>query len=345
MKKLTILSIMLLAGVLTACHNQDWEFPDYKYTTVYFAYQTPVRTIVLGEDIYDTSLDNAHKCKIMATTGGVYQNNHNIVLDLSLDENLCKGFTFGEGGETVEAMPHHYYNYDDFVNTKLTIPSGQIAGGIEVQLTDEFFKDEKAIQNKYVIPMVINSVSNADSILRGKPAVANPNRLIAADWGTQPKDYILYCIKYINPWDATYLRRGKEVVTEDGAQREIVRHASYVEKDEKCALNTYNLKTVTASFKTYDKNKLEVPFTMSLTFDDNNNCIVKQKEGADYVITGNGRFVKDGDKKSWGQEDRDAIYLDYTLTLGNSNTYAIKDTLVVLTRGVVAETFKPVAIP
>ena len=120
---------------------------------------------------------------------------------------------------------------------------------------------------------------------------------------------------------------------------------NYVEKDEKCALNTYNLKTVTASFKTYDKNKLEVPFTMSLTFDDNNNCIVKQKEGADYVITGNGKFVKDGDKKSWGQEDRDAVYLDYTLTLGNSNTYAIKDTLVVLTRGVVAETFKPVAIP
>ena len=34
MKKLTILSIMLLAGVLTACHNQDWEFPDYKYTGV-----------------------------------------------------------------------------------------------------------------------------------------------------------------------------------------------------------------------------------------------------------------------------------------------------------------------
>lgn len=345
MKKSTILSMMLLAGVLTACYNQDWEFPDYKYTTVYFAYQTPVRTIVLGEDIYDTSLDNAHKCKIMATTGGVYQNNQNIVLDLSLDEKLCEGFTFGEGGEVVEAMPHHYYNYNDFVNTKLTIPAGQIAGGIEVQLTDEFFKDEKAIRNKYVIPMVINSVVNADSILRGKPAVENPNRMIATDWGTQPKDYILYCIKYINPWHATYLRRGKEVVTENGDQREIIRHASYVEKDEKCALNTRNLKTVTASFKTYDKDKLEVPFTMLLTFDDNNNCTVKQEEGADYVINGSGKFVKDGDKKSWGQEDRDAIFLDYTLTLGNSNTYAIKDTLVVLTRGVVAETFDPVAIP
>lgn len=345
MKKSIILYMTLLAGMLTACNNQDWEFPDFKYTTVYFAYQTPVRTIVLGEDIYDTSLDNAHKCKIMATTGGVYSNKHNIVLDLSLDENLCKGFTFGENGETIEAMPHHYYNYNDLVNTQLTIPSGQIAGGIEVQLTDEFFKDEKAIQNKYVIPMVINSVSNADSILRGKPSTENPNRLIATDWGTQPKDYILYCIKYINPWHATYLRRGKEVVTENGEQREIIRHASHVEKDEKCALKTTSLKTVTASFKTYDKDKLEVPFTMLLTFDDNNNCTIKQQEGADYTIEGNGKFVKDGDKKSWGQEDRDAIFLDYKIELGNNNTYAIKDTLVVLTRGVVAETFQPVVIP
>ena len=51
---------------------------------------------------------------------------------------------------------------------------------------------------------------------------------------------------------------------------------------------------------------------------------MKQKEGADYVITGNGKFVKDGDKKSWGQEDRDAVYLDYTLTLGNTIRMLLK---------------------
>ena len=73
-----------LLTLLTAC-NKDWEFPDYKYTTVYFAYQSPVRTLVLGEDIYDNSLDNQHKLQIMATMGGVYENKKNITLNLVVD--------------------------------------------------------------------------------------------------------------------------------------------------------------------------------------------------------------------------------------------------------------------
>ena len=43
-----ILAALTLA--LTACENGDQEFPDYDYRTVYFAYQYPVRTLVLGED-------------------------------------------------------------------------------------------------------------------------------------------------------------------------------------------------------------------------------------------------------------------------------------------------------
>ena len=54
MKQIKFLSI-LCAGfsllTLNSCHNQDVEFPDYKYSAVYFAYQTPVRTIVLGDDV------------------------------------------------------------------------------------------------------------------------------------------------------------------------------------------------------------------------------------------------------------------------------------------------------
>jgi len=72
MKQIKFLSI-LCAGfsllTLNSCHNQDVEFPDYKYSAVYFAYQTPVRTIVLGDDVYDTSLDNEHKLKIYAAMG------------------------------------------------------------------------------------------------------------------------------------------------------------------------------------------------------------------------------------------------------------------------------------
>ena len=72
MRKVNLYSI-LLAGItalgITSCENGDAEFPNYDNSAVYFAHQTPVRTLVMGEDTYDTSLDNAHKCKIYATMG------------------------------------------------------------------------------------------------------------------------------------------------------------------------------------------------------------------------------------------------------------------------------------
>jgi hypothetical protein len=40
----------MMGALFTACENGDWEFPDYKYSAVYFAYQSPIRTITLGED-------------------------------------------------------------------------------------------------------------------------------------------------------------------------------------------------------------------------------------------------------------------------------------------------------
>jgi hypothetical protein len=60
----SIWCIGVLSVLTMSCENADVEFPDYDKTTVYFAYQYPVRTIVLGEDIYNTTLDNEHKCEI-----------------------------------------------------------------------------------------------------------------------------------------------------------------------------------------------------------------------------------------------------------------------------------------
>ena len=64
MKKVLFILLVLTTGILTSCENGDWEFPDYEYSAVYFAYQSPVRTLCMGEDVYDTSLDNEHKCQI-----------------------------------------------------------------------------------------------------------------------------------------------------------------------------------------------------------------------------------------------------------------------------------------
>src|SRR5919205_2646778 len=93
----------ILISILTAC-NKDWEFPDYKYSTVYFPYQSPVRTLVLGEDIYDNTLDNQHKFQIMASTGGVYENKKDVTLDVAVDNSLARNLKFNAAnGDSVIA--------------------------------------------------------------------------------------------------------------------------------------------------------------------------------------------------------------------------------------------------
>ena len=50
-----------LSLTFASCYNSEHEFPDFEGgTTAYFAYQFPVRTLVLGNDIYDNTLDNEH---------------------------------------------------------------------------------------------------------------------------------------------------------------------------------------------------------------------------------------------------------------------------------------------
>ena len=50
MKKIFYLFSLVVLISISSCENQDWSFPDYGTTTVYFAYQYPVRTLVLGND-------------------------------------------------------------------------------------------------------------------------------------------------------------------------------------------------------------------------------------------------------------------------------------------------------
>ncbi len=339
MKKLFI----LLAGLagFSACKNEEWIFPDYKYTTVYFAYQSPVRTITLGEDLYDTSLDNAHKCLIMATKGGAYTNDKDVTVDIKVDNTLCDRLLFGANGRKVVAMPSNYYS---LASNQILIPKGKITGGVEVQLTDAFFADPLAIQNTYVIPVLMNSVQNADSLLRGKTTLASPRRPVGSDWDVTPKDYILYAVKYINPWHATYLRRGKDVIVGKNGNttldKTLTRRGTYIENSEVCTVTTRSLNQALFASAIKDSKGIDMPYRLLLNFDENNNCSVST-DSKDYTVKGTGRFIKKGDVKSWGNQDRDVIHLSYEVDFNNVRL-TTTDTLVVRNRGVVLETFVPV---
>jgi hypothetical protein len=336
MRKIILFS--LLITVLTACHNDDWEFPDYEYNAVYFSYQYPVRTLTMGEDLFDTSLDNAHKCKIMATWGGGYSNKENVVINFVVDESLCNNLTFKDNGTDVLPMPSTYYT---LASDKITIPEGAVSGGVEVQLTDAFFADPLALQRNYVIPLVLTHVQNADSILKGKTDLTDANRCVADNWEITPKDYILYAVKYINTWDGNYLRRGKDVVTKGGNTETVVRHEKYVEDDEICKLNTISLSELEYPLTFKDESGNNINVSLALSFDGEGNCAIASRS-ANATATGSGKFVKKGDKNSWGDKDRDVLYLQYNVDVAGTRQYSTTDTLVVRDRGVKMETFEVV---
>ena len=338
--KRTLLISFILVMVLAAC-NKDWSFPDYKYTSVYFAYQSPVRTLVLGEDIYDNTLDNQHKCLIMATMGGVYENKKDITLQVAVDATLASRLRFETAaGDTVLLMPANYYTLP--ADKKIVIPSGKVMGGIEVQLTDAFFQDPRSVKKTFVIPLKITSAQNADSILSGRSDLSSPDPRRLADWVIAPKNYVLYAIKYINPYHGFYLRRGAEVVKgangNTALDTNVIYHAPYVERDQVCNAVTTALDEASMSLDAKNKGNANVPFQMILKFDSQGNCTITNPASASYTLTGNGKFVKKGDM--WGNEQRDVLHLKYEVNFG-ATIHTFTDTIVARDRGVRFETFNP----
>ena len=349
-----------LALTCASCYNADHEFPDFEGgTKAYFAYQNPVRTLVLGNDIYDNSLDNEHKCRIWATMGGAY-GGRNATVDVVVDESLCNNLWFvDDGGYTslpVTPMPQRYYTLLSSV-----IPyNGDARGYVEVQFNDEFFNDPDAIKNTYVIPLRMTGVSGIDAILSGTPIVSSPVRTNAQDWAVLPMDYVLYCVKYMNPWQGKYIRRGVDMVTENGGEpTKVVRkdftlynsdveHYSKMDPsnpvnqyDEICAITTKNRTEAIfpVSFKT---SGASISCNLILKFNGDKCTISCDDENV--TAEGEGEFFTKGTERAeykdyqWGSSNgqlvqRDILRLAYKVNFMDKNIQVeTKDTMVVQTR-------------
>ena len=101
-KKLLILMAIVLS--IVACENQDKEFEDFGITSVYFPFQTPARTLILGNyDLGDNENDNNHKFEIGVTMAGVYSNQEDRKVHFKVAPELLNGV------ENVKALPSGYY--------------------------------------------------------------------------------------------------------------------------------------------------------------------------------------------------------------------------------------------
>ena len=345
-----------LSLTFASCYNAEHEFPDFEGgTTAYFAYQFPVRTLVLGNDIYDNTLDNEHKCRIWSTMGGAY-GGRDAFVEIAVDESLCDNLWFvDEGGNpstSVLPMPSSYYQLLSNV-----IPyRGDARGYVEVQFTDAFFNDPKAIESTYVIPLVMKNARGIDHILTGSPREGlSPSRTNTEDWDVLAKDYVLYCVKYMNPWQGKYIRRGVDNVTEKGVTTTVVRKDMSLvntdlerykenpvnQNDEVCGITTKNMSQAIfpVSFKT---SGASISCNLILTF-NGNQCTVSTDD-ENVTASGSGEFITKGTERQeykdyqWGSNNgqpvhRDILRLAYEVKFNNNDIQvSTNDTLVVQTR-------------
>ena len=227
---------------------------------------------------------------------------------------------------------------------------------MEVDFTDAFFNDPKTIENTYVIPLLMTKVNGIDHILTGTPREGlTPSRTDTESWDVLAKDYVLYCVKYMNPWQGKYIRRGVDVVTENGVTKTIVRKDTTLvntdrerykenpvnQNDEVCAISTKNMTQAIfpTSFKT---SGASIACKLILTF-NGNKCTIST-EDPNVTVTGSGEFIEKATTQEaykdyqWGSMNgelmqRDVLRLAYNVDFTDKNIQvSTNDTLVVQTR-------------
>lgn len=348
------MSLGVLAVGFASCHNGDVEYPDYeKGTTVYFPYQNPVLVIALGDEEYDTSLDQAHKCQIKATFGGSY-NGSNGAVQVAVDNSLVNDLTFADG-TPVKAMPENYYK----LSTTTFNFNGTFNGGTDVQLTDAFFADPDAVKNTYVIPLVMTGQTGFAGINTGVPAMEGekPVRTNSGAWKVLPMDYTLFCVRYQNKYTGYWLADGADEITGELGTETVNHKSATVEKRivkqtmtkslNECLMNVeYGFK-----YKTWEKNDkgemVEVikvdtrTAQILLTFDAQGAISIKSNTQG-VTVTGSGKWVDNGAKKAWNNKDRDVMDIAYDIKFDDKHYAKSTDNLIWQRSGIKIEEFSPI---
>ena len=169
------------------------------------------------------------------------------------------------------------------------------------------------------------------------------------------KDYVLYCVKYMNPWQGKYIRRGIDQVTEKGVSSTVIRRdVSLVDSDpehykenpvnqndEICEIKTKNMSQAIfpVQFKT---SGASIQCNLILTF-NGDQCTISTDD-KDVTATGSGEFIAKGTERpeykdyQWGSNNgqpvqRDILRLAYDVKFASSDIQvSTTDTLVVQTR-------------
>lgn len=166
MKKIVMLLSLLC--MMTSCYEE--YIKDFENDGIYFAYQTNVRTFVVGEGM---------KIEVGAALGGVMENTKDRQVEYKFDTGLItpdilntmkNGLTYIKESvadvEQLLPMPTDYYTVSDA--SKMIIRKGQHMGAVVIRPDSaKFLSDPATLQATYALPFYIIR-ADADSILESK---------------------------------------------------------------------------------------------------------------------------------------------------------------------------------
>jgi len=328
-----ILFLLSIALFVFGCSNKDIIWEDYDYQTVYFPYQSPVRTIMLGDEVVgDNSIDLAHAFSMGVATGGVFANEQDIYVMIDLAPDLADNL-LSLSGDTLELLPPSYY---EATIDQIIIPAGSFNGKFRVDLKDAFFADPNSTKLHYVIPVIITDATT-DTILSGKTAVGvgTPDRRVIDHWEIAPKDYTLFAVKYINPYHGAYLLRGRTINTTAVPQDTVTYTTRFITDNRVCNLVTRSLSESVMNIVGGGNN------SALLKFNADKSIVVSQATTSSVVINGTGKYFTKDDENSekYNEKKHRTIYLDYIYEDGGDTFHAM-DSLVFLDTNMTFEEFK-----
>lgn len=298
MKKILFL---ILSVVLFSCYDDYVD--DYDYSAIYFAYQTDVRTFVVGEGM---------KIKVNAALGGVRENKRDREVNFTLDNDLVtpdilatmKGSSYDYIKSSVSSvttlfpMPSDYYTISS--SDKIVIESGQHHGAVTIKADSaRFLADAATLVSTYALPFNITT-ADADTVL-------------------DSKKYSVVGLKYENMLFGNYWHGGVTVV-KDAAGNEVktIKYYTTIPSPE---AKIMKLKTVGPhSLETNKISDGAGSFRITL---DGSNVIVSQADGSSIAVLPDGESTFNQAKLL---QDR-RIFLKYKYDNGDGTISYATDTL------------------
>lgn len=289
MKKIKILCSLFSLFAFTSCYEDYVN--DYEYSTVYFAHQKPLRTIIADRNM---------SMNVGVAIGGKREVDKNDWAEFKIDYTLLEGTSF-------KLLPESHYTLSDENTFKVSKTSLQVAD-VTINFTEEFYKDENSVKQYYAIPFEVVS-SSLDSILDNRKTSIVAVKYISAYHG---EFYVKGVLSELDT-DGTVI--GESVRYENAdLSKNLLRSVSTISRNVVCREGLANFNT--------DKAEEKVQLTIN---SEDNTVKVGTAPGGIAITDGNGTYEYSFDEEK--MESKLEISITYKFSKDGKN-YKVDETLI-----------------